>query len=71
MNHKNSSIFSKRKNQLHFNMRIVFKMNQTKKISSPKIEIAFNFTKEIPVKITWTKQKFKSEIGSRKDPLGS
>ena len=29
------SIFSKRKNKLQFNMRIGFKMNQTKKISSP------------------------------------
>ena len=27
-------------------------MNWTKKISSPKIEIAFNFTKEIPLKFT-------------------
>ena len=37
-------------------MRIDFKMIQTKKISSIKIEITFNFTKEIPVKITRTKK---------------
>ena len=44
-------------------------MNRIKK-SSPKIEIAFNFTKEIPLKFIRNKKKIKPEIRSQKYPLG-
>ena len=59
-------ITNKNRNHIKIYMRISFKMNRTNKKKVPhKIETAFNFTKDIDLKLLVTK-KIKSEVRAQK-----